>query len=481
MRRHVLLVSFIGAITGGFVIPACSDELEDALDAFDEIKTTVITTDDSAIPSESPYGEVTGNIAVSASYNFRDHDAINPDTGGTTDWQGLSKLRSKLYLEYNKSLSEHWQARISGYGFYDSVYSMRDRDNYSNAVLSDYEHEAEFQEVWIRGKLRDNLDIKIGRQIVNWGRADSFRVLDILNPLDNREPGLVDIEDLRLPVTMAKMDYFFDEHWSSSLIIIPEVRFSKNPAPGNDFYVAGSQDYKENKPEDISDSSFAASVSGIFSGWDVSFHTARYWRDTPYLKPVFNPAGNVLDSRYPLEQSTFEHSRLTMVGASGNFTQGGWLYKSEVAFLDGVDYTLHRDQGIPFGVVPTTTTEKNRLDALLGIEYFGIANTSMSVEVAHQYIPDYEAGMKPSNEEKNTTGLSLRATHNMLNDRLDLTAVIFGNFGESGGGWRLDAEYDIRDALVLSGGVIFFEKGDHIPFDTYYQNDRVFSELKYSF
>lgn len=479
MRFFVLSRHTVVVLLCFFSITAtAADELEDALGAFDEINTTVVTAEKKTDPSDSPYGYVIGSIAASASYNLRDHEVINPDTGATTDWQGLSKLRTRLNLEYNKALPDNWQMRVAGYGFYDSVFSLRDRENYSNAVLADYEHEAEFQEVWLMGKIRDNLDIKLGRQVVNWGRADSFRVLDILNPLDNREPGLVDIEDLRLPVAMAKMDYFFDEHWSSSFIVIPEVRFSKNPPPGNDFYVTGANDYKENKPEHISDSSFAAAVNGIFSGWDVSFHAARYWRDTPYLKPVFDPLSNPIN---PLEQSTFEHSRLTMIGASGNFTQGPWLYKLELAVLDGMDYTLHIDQGFPYGVVPTTSIEKNRIDSLLGIEYFGIANSSFSIEVAHQYIPDFESAMKPSHEEKNTTGLALRATHNMFNDRLDLTVVIFGAFGESGGGWRADAEYDLRDALVLTGGVIFYEKGDTPPFDTYYQNDRLFTELKYSF
>jgi hypothetical protein len=430
--------------------------------------------------SDSPYGYLTGSVALNTSYNLRDHDANNPDTGGTTDWEGFSKLRSKLYLEHNKSYNDRWQTRISGYAFYDSIYNARDRENYSDAVLSDYEHEAEFQEVWVLGKVQDNLDIKLGRQVVIWGRADNFRVLDVLNPLDNREPGLVDIEDLRLPVTMAKVDYFFNEHWSSSLIAIPEMRFSKNAPQGNDFYVQGADDFKENEPEHISDSSFAAAVTGIYSGWDVSFHAARYWRDTAYLEPVFDPANNPMN---PVQLSTFEHSHITLLGAAGNITIGSWLYKAELALLDGIDYTLYSNQPI-YGLVPTSTTEKSRIDALIGIEYFGIANTSFSVEVAHQYIPDFESAIQPpppALEEKNNTGIAFRATHSALNDRLDLTAVIFGNFGEAGGGARFDGEYDLRDALVLSGGVLFFEEGDHIPFDTYHQNDRLFAEIKYSF
>lgn len=479
-RRSLFHFVINTTLLASFANHTYADELDEALGVFDEISTTVITGEKRVDPSDSPYGYVIGSIALSASYNFRDHDAINPDTGGTTDWQGLSKLRTKLYLEHNKSFNDNWQTRISGYGFYDSVFSVRDREDYSNDVLDDYEHESEFQEVWVLGKVRDNLDVKLGRQVVNWGRADSFRVLDVLNPLDNREPGLVDIEDLRLPITMAKMDYFFDEHWNTTLIAIPEMRFSKNAPPGHDFYVQGSKDFEENKPEHISDTSFAAALTGIYSGWDISFHAARYWRDTPYLNPVFDPVANPAD---PLQKSTFEHSHTTMVGAAGNITLGSWLYKAELALLDGLDYTLYSNQPV-YGLMPTSTTEKNRVDALAGVEYFGIANTSFSIEVAHQYIPDFDTAMTPvmpATEEKNTTGVAFRATHSAFNDRMDLTAVVFGSFGEDGGGARFDAEYDIRDALVLTGGVIFYEESDHIPFNTYYQNDRIFGEIKYSF
>lgn len=481
LSLHALAAALLCA---GHASAVSADELDDALGAFDELSTTVVTAEKKADPTDNPYGYLTGSIALSASYNFRDHSSSNPDTGGRTDWQGLSKLRTKLYLEHNKTYANNWQTRVSGYTFYDSMYSLRDRGDYGDEVLSDYEYESEFQEVWVLGKLRDNLDLKLGRQVVNWGRADSFRVLDILNPLDNREPGLVDIEDLRLPVGMAKLDYYFDEHWGSSFIVIPEVRFSKNPPPGNDFEVKDSEKFEEDQPEDFSDSSYAASLSGVFSGWDVSFHAARYWREAPYLEPVFDSTGSFTAPNYPLTASRLQHSRLTMLGAGANYTKGSWLYKGEMAWNDGIDYTVYTNVGSPFNVVPTSSTEKNRLDTMLGIEYFGIANTSFSIELAHQYIVDFEDRLEPpspANEQKNTTGIAFRATHNMFNDRLDLNAVIFGTFNEGGSGARFDAEYDLRDALVLSGGVIFYEEGDYQPFDTYYKNDRLFAELKYSF
>jgi hypothetical protein len=490
MYYRSILVTCLGVAAIAASTTAIADDIDDALGGFDEITTPEIQTTEIQAAETTPeltksgYGELTGSVALSSSYNLDDHASTNG-----TDWQGLSKLRSRLNLEYNNSLNDKWQMRVAGYTFYDSVYSLRDRDRYSNEVLDDYEYETDFQEVWILGKLRSDLDIKIGRQVVNWGRADSFRVLDVLNPLDNREPGLVDIEDLRLPVTMIKTDYFFtdragDGQWQTSFIIIPEIRFSKNPPYGSDFEVLGSN-FKDNEPEHFSDSNYAAAITGIYSGWDISFHAARYWRDAPYLNPHFD----ALNFANPLQGSTLEHSHLTMIGTGGNYTKGAWLVKGELAWTDGVDYTTSTPQNVVvapgpvFAIVdmPTGTSRNDRLDALIGLEYFGVANSSFSIEIAHQHIRDYDLGMLIGNEKRNRTDLALRATHSMLNDRLDLTAVIFGAFNESGGGERFDAEYDIRDALVLKAGVIFYDKGDDIPFNTYYENDRVFAELKYSF
>lgn len=464
LARFILTAIFISSFTH-------ADETDDVLGGFDDLGDATVVTQQ---PTDEPNSGLSGSIALSASYNWVDHYSSNPSSpSNRTDWEGLSKLRTRLNLEYNTSVNEQWDARIAGYAFYDSVYSLRDRDRYADDVLDDYESEFDSQEVWMRGKLRDNLDIRIGRQIVNWGRADSIRVLDILNPLDNREPGLADIEDLRLPVTMIKTDYFYNSNWQSSFIIIPEVRFSKNAPIGNDFEIPGS-DFKEDKPENFSDSSYAASIMGIFSGWDLSFHAARHWRDVAYLDPVFNPTPT------PLAGSTLKHSRTTMIGAGANYTRGAWLYKAEVAYHDGYDYTTSSFQP-GFGLMPTGTTEKNRVDGLLGIEYFGIANTVFSIELGQLHIQDYKSNIVSLDEERDSTGLALRANHSMLNDRLDLSAVIFGNFGESGGGARFDAEYDLQDALVLKTGVVMYKGGDMPIFDAYSPNDRVFAEIKYSF
>ena len=41
--------------------------------------------------------------------------------------------------------------------------------------------------------------------------------------------------------------------------------------------------------------------------------------------------------------------------------------------------------------------------------------------------------------------------------------------------------YDLRDALVLSGGIVLYQEGDSPGFDSIGRNDRFFLSLDYSF
>ena len=477
---------FAGILLCSCSVLATAQSLDQALEGFGQDDIINPAPAQAAASAEDEANKLTGSMSLSGSYNYRDHHSSDG-----TDWQGLSKLRSRLNLQYNHDLSEQWQFRIAGYGFYDAAYSLRDRADYTQDVLDDYEQEAEWQEVWLRGKLRDDLDLKIGRQIVNWGRADSLRVLDLLNPLDNREPGLADIEDIRLPVGMIKTDWFFADHWQASFIAIPEVRFSKNPSYGNDFAVVASPLFggqmrllNEEMPEDWRDSQFAMSLSATFSGWDISLHAAQLWRDTPYL----NVAGpySLAVPMSALQQLEFRHSNMTMFGAGANFISGSWLFKSEVAVLDGIDYTLSAPVVVPpVGLVnlPSANEEKQRTDVLLGVEYFGIADTSLSLEMANRHISDYDPSMQIFYEKQDLMETAIRYTGNFINDRLEITAlaVVVGERAQDGSLLRLQAAYDLQDALVLTVGVVDYRHGDLPPFTIAENNDRVFAEIKYSF
>ncbi len=407
---------------------APDDPLDDALDGFDD--TPDATPPDTSRPAPERFWDLTGSLSLGASVNYLDHDSA---TG--SDYDGLSRLRTRLNLELDLDLPGGWKGRISGFGFYDWSYRIEGRNNYTDDVLDEYEWEADLQEVWVQGSVIDEVDLKIGRQIVNWGRSDTLRVLDILNPLDNREPGLVDIEDLRRPVMMVKGDVYHGD-WSLSLIAIPEIRFSKNPPIGSDFSpttASFGQLEIDVAPEHIPSESFdntswAAALMGIFPGWDVSFHFARVWMDPPYLRGSFFP----LALLGPNPTSAFagtelRHSRITLVGAGGNYTFGSWLLKSEIAWTDGVDYGVSPRLVLPgIGAVeiPNGTLRRSRLDVMGGVEYYGLTDTNIVLEVALRHIFGFREAMRPNfGTEENRLETALRITRNFWNERLDARLV----------------------------------------------------------
>ncbi|TMA28974.1 MAG: hypothetical protein E6J87_20220 [Deltaproteobacteria bacterium] len=110
--------------------------------------------------------------------------------------------------------------------------------------------------------------------------------------------------------------------WSAALIAIPEIRFDENPVVGSDFY-PGTVSLSEHRPDSFEDPEVAGAIEGIFRGWDVAFHGAWIWNDQP------RPDGELVPTR-------LVHDRLWMVGSGGNYTLGSWLFKTELAYLDGL-------------------------------------------------------------------------------------------------------------------------------------------------
>lgn len=408
-------------------------------------------------PEKPRLWDISGSISLGASYGFA-HDDPKP---GEPDFRGLSRLRPDLHLELDISISKDWKAFISGRSFYDLAYEMNGRNQYRQEVLDEYEKEAELQDIYLQGRLLDNLDLKIGRQIVVWGKSDNIRVVDILNPLDLREPGLVDIEDLRLPVTMTRIDYYFGQ-WNLSGIAVHEIRFNKTPVFGSEFFSSTNPLPTEVKPAStLENTEYAISLNGIFRGWDLSFYAARFFDDQPHIEMIS-----------PLHRER-HHSRLNMVGAAMNIAKGDWLLKWETAYFKGLE----------FFALPGE--KKSRFDVMTGMEYTGFTDTTVTLEAVNRHVKDFDACMKslPDNAQEDQLQTVLRYSGNFLHDSLHIVfiASIYGSTGNDGAFQRFSAEYDILDAFSVKAGLVNYYSGNLSEFNQIGDKDRLFLEVKYSF
>jgi hypothetical protein len=329
-------------------------------------------------------------------------------------------------------------------------------------VLDSNEDELELGETYILGKLSEQIDFKIGRQLVVWGKSDNIRVTDVLNPLDLREPGLTDIVDMRLPVTMTKLDYYLGR-LNLTGIAVHEIRFNKLPAFGSDFYPVDQPAPPEDEPESGFDNTeWGLSLGGIFHGWDAALYYARLFDDMPHVALSSDNHSPVL-----------EHARLTVVGAAANVAMGNWLFKAEGANLDGLEF--FNTPGETF----------SRTDLLAGIEYNGFTDTFLSVEAVNRHINEFENTLEqsPDNAVENEFQTVVKIERTFMNETVGITfvALIAGVTGEDGAMERLSLRYDLKDNLEINAGILLYQSGDLVKFSRIGDNDRLFLSLKYNF
>ena len=346
-----------------------------------------------------------GSITYSTNYSYKDIDDITS-----------SKISTNLNFEYKLDENSKLKSTVKAYQDFESNIK-NDRD-------------IDINEIYLQSSLNINTDIKVGRQIVVWGKSDNIRITDTLNPLDMTTPGMVDIEDLRLGRVMSKIDYFM-EKWSLTGIILHENRYSDIPKFGSEYTISNEMKYNNmlvKEPSNtIENSGIALSASANLEGQDIAFYYSNQYVDN----------------------TTY---RSNMLGMGYNKVLDSFLFKTEFAYFDNYD----------------SSTVKSKLDGLVGLEYNGISEGSISFEMANK---------------NDDIQYALRFTQSYLNQTLDFTALYsaFGKELEDGGFIRVWGDYDIDDKLSTSVGFINYISGDLAQFNMIKDNDRVFASLKYSF
>ncbi|MCF6244465.1 MAG: DUF1302 domain-containing protein [Sulfurovum sp.] len=450
MKRKIILSVLLSSIL-------FADSMSDALDGFDDTPVVEALADsnnsmadfnETNISNETETTEsliegLTGKITEQVAYSYN----------GDKPHDKFSSLKSSILLDYEHKFENGWRIKTNGKWYYDAVYDLRNH-SYSNNELKEQRHETELFDAYIEGSITDTIDMKLGRQVVVWGRSDTIRITDVLNPIDNRRPGMVDIEDLRLPTAMAKFDFFYKD-WRVTPIAILEQRFSKNPAFGSAFnpmknpYIP-KQDYK--------DVTYALSVGGEFSGWDVNFYAARVHDDAGYVKFAPKP--------------TFTHDKVNMFGSALNVLSGAWLFKTELAYFDKLKYTSTGDK------------EFSRTDALVGLEYKGFADTMISYDVSLRHFNQYDNRLKQERilKDRDTYQHAFRISSDFMNATLTANYLIslYGKKLDEGGFQRAWVKYELAEGVNTNFGVVDYIGGSTL-FDSIKKNDMVFVDISYSF
>lgn len=408
-------------------------------DYIDDFNTFKPILTDSSVETKNHQNKLSGKLNVQSIYNYNDDK--------------MASVKKSIFLDYTNVTKQNLKFKINGKYYYDVIYDIK--DNFSDQEKNEFRHELELNEAYVDGKIKKNLDFKLGRQVVAWGTSDNIRVVDIINPLDNRRPGLTDIENLRLPVNILKFDYFRND-WNISPLLILEQRFSKIPPLGSPFY---PMNFEPNQ-EKYNDTTYGLKVSKNFHRGGVNLYTARIYDDEGYM---------IL---YPTALT--KHEKINMLGSSENFTWGSWLFKNENAYFDGAKYTSVNNKNF------------NRFDTLLGFEYFGYSDMTISYDSALRTIVNYNPQL--TNEinplYEKTYQNALRISKNFIHNTLNLNYLLStqGNkiFTKVGGLERFWVEYKVTDAVKLELGIVDYIGGSNF-YDNIKDQDSTYFDVSYNF
>jgi hypothetical protein len=324
----------------------------------------------------------------------------------------------------------------------------------------------------------DNVDIRIGKQQIVWGKADGVFITDIVSPLNLSEFLLPDFDEIRIGVYAAKINYYFG---NSTIEAIWKPIYAGNefPAPGSiwfkppEYPAPPTFDYsKENINPSLENSEVYLKYSLSSSAIDFDLMGAYTWDQTAsmYTEKEFemDSMGNPMLTGLLI---TPEHHRLTVAGGSFTTDIKGFVLRGEAAYYNG-KYFQTADP-----TVEGALTQKDYLHYVVGLDY-GIGNLKLSAQFIQKYIMDYNDFIT---EEEFGNTMTFLAHYDAMREtlHLELFSYVGLNYGDAL--IRPKVTYDYSDSFSILLGSNIFVGDERGMFGRYDDNSMIYTKLKYSF
>jgi hypothetical protein len=393
----------------------------------------------------------------------------------------LSKFKPVLFVETEYRINRNHKFRASGLAYYDAAYAMTAKDQPEGQSLDDEISDIELRDLTIDSTLSDIFSVKAGRQIIAWGDSNFAKITDVINPRDNTSPGLIELEDSRLPVASLRLSAQYGSLCLDG-VSIHEHPGSKISGLGSDFdyYAPLRQPNIWIRDKDIPDAgfketSFAFKATRSFNGGDISLVAANTFDDLPVLSyQGINTRGILV--------FTPEYERFSTMGISASMAKNSALFKVEAAFrkdraVQRNDVLFQIAAGIPAGSIQTFD-KKDQVEALTGLEYT-VSDLRILLEGKVLHTLDHESFLGLPEYEYRTY---FQATYALLNETLALDLFwVYFNPGQ-GHILRLSCEYDIFDDVSVQLGMAFYsaDTSDTVIYP-YKDMDRIFFRFKFFF
>jgi hypothetical protein len=316
-------------------------------------------------------------------------------------------------------------------------------------------------------------DLRVGKQIVAWGRADG------INPTDNLTPHDYAVllpfeEDQRLGTTALKLDGYPTTDLTLTLFTTPFFEPSKIPIPSSP-----GEPITEDKPDrTISNSEVGLRLNktGARLDWSVSFFHGFDLLPDARIADLL-PSGPVLELRY---------NKIDVFGADAARNFGRYGFRAEAAYFQTRD-----------GNGDDPTIKNPFLFYVVGLDRTFLENLNLNLQLVGRWIKDFndpESIADPilksvavqnaifgNQQDPTGYGLTSRVGNKWLNDTLEAEILAFVNFRRTNSYVRPLVTYAFTDQVKGTVGGEVYQGPEDSFFGRLKDNRGVFTELRYSF
>jgi hypothetical protein len=342
-----------------------------------------------------------------------------------------------------------------------------------NNIISD-KTGFELREAYVE-YVSEKCDMRLGRQIIVWGKADGLQITDVISPMDLTEFLARDFDDIRTPVDALKFRLLW-EKVNFEVVWVPVFKSAALPEGDNPWAVTMTSYMNISdslevitldpiKPgEKLGNSELFSKVSFFLSGIDFAFSGFYTWDDFGvFLRNRYWQNGQEI---LELQQ---EYHRVGGLGVEFSLPLGEFVLRGESAFYMGKRFEAEGDN-IPL-------FKKNAIDSLLGLDWYPGNNWTVSAQLVDQIILGHESAIQ---NDSHTWLMTLNVSKRLMRETLKLSNMIYLGFNEGDLFSRFMVDYALTDELHLIGGFDLF-LGDSGLFGQYKDNSEFFLKAKYSF
>lgn len=323
----------------------------------------------------------------------------------------------------------------------------------------------------------NNLDFRLGRQQIIWGKADGVFITDVVSPKDLREFLLPDFTEIREGVDALNTSIYVGSH-TFSLVLSPAFRPTTQPEDGSIWKpemelpvnTVRIDITRQDVPLKLANSEAFFRWSAMLSAIDFELVGAWMWDDEPALH--LNKYGHLSSNGFILDSLVIspEHHRLAMGGGSFSTTMKGLVLKGEAGYYYGKMFRTS-DPKVSDGIV-----EGNYLHYMAGASYT-LKGIDLHAQFIQKIILDHDEYHLDEQYQNMITALIHKS---LLRETLHLDLFSYIGLNDADALIRPTVAYDISDGLKVTLGANIF-LGDSGYFGQFDDNDMMYLKLAYSF